>query len=223
MPIIQFFESKITFRDTTTILQNTDKHQYLSPTRMFSYITMKVPLNIIYSLGTAVFSTNKTDRHDVTEILLKMALNTISHQYHIIWYMQNMYDNQFHCNIIFQICQPESDCFPDGLPEVPHCFMGWRIWISTRWGHKSFIIFIHSSNTYLIWKMPFCFRENTNTIRADSLSFSTSATTKNITSLTISFTYLLKKCERDCQVNTIILFSFHLIFWHCSNHCTLGF
>jgi hypothetical protein len=71
--------------------------------------------------------------------------------------------------------------------------------------------------------MPFCFRENTNTIRADSLSFSTSATTKNITSLTISFTYLLKKCERDCQVNTIILFSFHLIFWHCSNHCTLGF
>ena len=123
MPIIQFFESKITFRDTTTILQNTDKYQYLSPTRMSSYITLKVPLNIIYSLGTAVFSTNKTDRHDVTEILLKVALNTISHQYHIIC-MQNMYDNQFHCNIIFQICQPESDCFPDGLPEVPHCFMG---------------------------------------------------------------------------------------------------
>jgi len=28
-------------------------------------------------LGTAVFSTNKTDRHDITEILLKVALNTI--------------------------------------------------------------------------------------------------------------------------------------------------
>jgi hypothetical protein len=44
------------------------------------------------------------------------------------------------------------------------------------------------------------------------LSFSTSLTTKNITSLTISFTYLLKKCGRYCQVNTIRLFSFHLIF-----------
>jgi hypothetical protein len=29
------------------------------------------------SLGTQVSSTNKTDRHDITEILLKVALNTI--------------------------------------------------------------------------------------------------------------------------------------------------
>jgi hypothetical protein len=55
------------------------------------------------------------------------------------------------------------------------------------------------------------------------LSFSTSLTTKNINSLTISFIYLLTKCGRDCQVNTIRLFSFHLIFWHCSYHCTLSF
>ena len=30
-------------------------------------------------LGTPVSSTNKTDRHDITEILLKVALNTTSH------------------------------------------------------------------------------------------------------------------------------------------------
>jgi hypothetical protein len=30
-----------------------------------------------FSPGTQVSSTNKTDRHDITEILLKMALNTI--------------------------------------------------------------------------------------------------------------------------------------------------
>jgi hypothetical protein len=30
-----------------------------------------------FSLGTPVSSTNKTDRHDITEILLKVALNTI--------------------------------------------------------------------------------------------------------------------------------------------------
>ena len=29
------------------------------------------------SAGTPVFSTNNTDRHDITEILLKVALNTI--------------------------------------------------------------------------------------------------------------------------------------------------
>jgi hypothetical protein len=31
-----------------------------------------------FSPGTPVSSTNKTDRHDIAEILLKVALNTIS-------------------------------------------------------------------------------------------------------------------------------------------------
>ena len=31
-----------------------------------------------FSLGTLVSSTNKTDRHDITKILLKVALNTIT-------------------------------------------------------------------------------------------------------------------------------------------------
>ena len=31
-----------------------------------------------FSLGTSVSSSNKTDHHDVTEILLKVALNTIT-------------------------------------------------------------------------------------------------------------------------------------------------
>ena len=161
------------------------KNQYLSPTRMSSYITMKVALYIIYSLGTPVSSTNKTDRHDVTEILMKVALNTNNHQYHIIC-MQNIYDNQFHCNIIFliKICldnffnftfqrssisytycphlryrfvNRRAIVFLVACPRYQTCFMGWRIWISTSWGHNSFIIFIHSSNTYPIWNKPFVF------------------------------------------------------------------
>ena len=35
-----------------------------------------------FSLGIAVYSTNKTDLQDITEILLKVALNTINHN---IW------------------------------------------------------------------------------------------------------------------------------------------
>ena len=31
-----------------------------------------------FSLDAPVYSTNKTDRHDITEILLKVALNTIT-------------------------------------------------------------------------------------------------------------------------------------------------
>jgi hypothetical protein len=34
-------------------------------------------LQVWFSLGTPVSSTNKTDRHDITEILLKVALNII--------------------------------------------------------------------------------------------------------------------------------------------------
>jgi len=33
-----------------------------------------------FSPGTPVSSTKKTDRHDITEILLKVALNTINHK-----------------------------------------------------------------------------------------------------------------------------------------------
>ena len=32
----------------------------------------------LFSPGTQIFSTNKTDRHDITEILLKLVLNTTS-------------------------------------------------------------------------------------------------------------------------------------------------
>ena len=38
---------------------------------------MYIYIYIYIYLGTPVSSTNKTDRHDITEILLKVALNTI--------------------------------------------------------------------------------------------------------------------------------------------------
>jgi len=37
-----------------------------------------------FSPGTQISSTNKTDRYDITEILLKVALNTIKQQT-ILW------------------------------------------------------------------------------------------------------------------------------------------
>jgi hypothetical protein len=42
-----------------------------------------------FSSGTPVFSTNKTDRHDITEILLKVALNTINEPSNSITYVDD--------------------------------------------------------------------------------------------------------------------------------------
>ena len=64
-----------------------------------------------------------------------------------------------------------------------------------------YFIFFYSSNTYHM-KQAIFFIENTYIIRADSFSYPaglTFQTTKKIiTSLTISFTILLKKCGTDC-------------------------
>jgi hypothetical protein len=45
-----------------------------------------------FSPGTPVSSTNKTDRHDITEILLKVVLNTIkqTNKQHLIWFNEMM-------------------------------------------------------------------------------------------------------------------------------------
>jgi hypothetical protein len=38
--------------------------------------------------GTPVFSTNETERHDITEIILKVALNTINQtKPKVFWHM----------------------------------------------------------------------------------------------------------------------------------------
>jgi hypothetical protein len=43
-------------------------------------VTLQVHNEKENSAGTPVYSTNKTDRHDTTEILLKVALITIKDQ-----------------------------------------------------------------------------------------------------------------------------------------------
>jgi hypothetical protein len=42
-----------------------------------------------FSSGTPVSSTNKTDRHDIAEILFKVALNTINHLF-LLTYLQSI-------------------------------------------------------------------------------------------------------------------------------------
>ena len=67
-----------------------------------------------FSLGTPVSSTNKTDRHDITEILLKVALNTITLT---LWsfYLISQITLTIHCDRIkspghmtYTICRTEA-------------------------------------------------------------------------------------------------------------------
>jgi len=46
-------------------------------TTLFDKICQWLATGLWFSLSSSVSSTNKTDRHDITEILLKVALNTI--------------------------------------------------------------------------------------------------------------------------------------------------
>jgi hypothetical protein len=158
---------------------------------------IKVALNIIYSLGTPVSSTNKTDRHDVTEILLKVALNTINHQYHIIC-MQNTYDNQFGCNIILLIkiflenlCPHLRYKFRFVNPRAIVFLMACLRYHTVLWVDESeylpdegitVLLFLSTVVTHILYETSHFFGENTNAIRADSLSFLRPQSQKSITS-----------------------------------------
>ena len=65
-------------------------NQWLSPLALWVQIPFRwgvldttscqlLVADLWFSSGTPVSSTNKTDRHDITEILLKVTLNTITH------------------------------------------------------------------------------------------------------------------------------------------------
>ena len=45
---------------------------------LIQHYVIKLVSDWWFSLGTPVSTTNKTDHHDITEILLKLVLNTIT-------------------------------------------------------------------------------------------------------------------------------------------------
>jgi len=58
-------------------------------TTLFDIVRQLLATGRRFSLGTPVSFSNKTDRHDITHILLKVALNTISHKSNQLWRKYN--------------------------------------------------------------------------------------------------------------------------------------
>jgi len=91
--IILHTEDRIIFISTYTIIDNNIDNKWIlfveSPTLLlmqgvlennimwYSFVSDLLQIGG-FSLGIPVSSTNKTDLHDITEILLKVALNTIT-------------------------------------------------------------------------------------------------------------------------------------------------
>ena len=53
-------------------------------TTLCDKVCQYLPTGRWYSPGTSVSSSNKTDRHDITEILLKVELDTINQTKHTV-------------------------------------------------------------------------------------------------------------------------------------------
>jgi hypothetical protein len=62
----------------------------------------------LFSAGSPVSSTNKTDHHDITEILLKVALNTTTLT---LLFIEYFYTNAFHSKTV------DYKCFD--TPDIP--------------------------------------------------------------------------------------------------------
>ena len=64
-----------------------------------------------FSPGTPIFSTNKTDRHDIAEILLKVALNTITLTLNLF---SSSYGN-FVCTFVSTLTLFSNKCLEDNI------------------------------------------------------------------------------------------------------------
>jgi hypothetical protein len=60
---------------TSKVVSSNPIHGEVYPIQIY---VIKLVSDLRFSPGTPVYSTNKTDRNDITEILLKVALNTVS-------------------------------------------------------------------------------------------------------------------------------------------------
>ena len=64
---------------TTKVMCSNSTHGKLYSTELYVIkVCQRLAAGRWFSLGTPVSFTNKTDRHDLIEILLKVALNTIT-------------------------------------------------------------------------------------------------------------------------------------------------
>ena len=89
-----------------------------------------------FSPGTPVSSTNKTDRHDITEILLKVALCTIplttERRRYMLWYSFNIGCILLYLIVLFDVFVESSTCMLIGhhVPSNNKCLQKIEFWLA---------------------------------------------------------------------------------------------
>ena len=97
-------------------------------------------IGLRFSLGTPVSSTNKTDFHDITEILFKVALNTINH---IL----------FNIKLLFALIKDEV-LLMVGCPIFPPFYIDSQISVHRKFKKIDQLIFRNANEIYFNEKFP---------------------------------------------------------------------
>ena len=99
--------------------------QHVLQTTICDKVCQRLATGLWFSPGTLVSTINKTDHHDITEILLKMVLNTINlnqNLNHKIWFLSNIQDGHHlpPWAAAFATSSPRPNCDISG-PNCPDC------------------------------------------------------------------------------------------------------
>jgi hypothetical protein len=72
------FDLNVKLKHEHNIITQIPYRRGVLDTTLCDKVCQRLAAGLWFSLGTSVSSTNKTDCHNITEILLKVALNTIT-------------------------------------------------------------------------------------------------------------------------------------------------
>ena len=95
--------------------------------------------------GTPVSSNNKTDRHDITEMLLKVALNTIT----LFLFLQVPCSRHSYSLLLFFILFWQVPCSRHGYSLLLFCILFWQVPCIQAWIYLTICLWMYKHQKIL--------------------------------------------------------------------------
>ena len=149
--VVYWFADVIQYSWTIVALRVTGGPRWLPPVHAYlCKVCQWLAAGRLFSPGTTVSSTNKTDNHDITELLLNVALNTITNIRHIDvsieWFQFSAFKYMF-WSYIFHFNTPISGKRIESLRQEFFFIRGDKCkWMTKSWvmstimGEKYFLV-----------------------------------------------------------------------------------